>query len=464
MADNFFSDLAKMIQLGVKTAQNPFATVNPNDPLEKWGMDFYDKYANPTQKAVEVNARGNIPAPKPSNTYQNNWIPKKNWDYSNGIPTSSNVPLPNPPAPPVETTGINAVMQPVVPENNNPFSGVINNANMGNIEQAQMQSKRFPDLTPLPQNTGTELTDAQIAENPYKKNTTAYIIHNLQQHGYNPEQIANYLELEQKKNLKSPSVELESLLTNEYNDVSNRSSYNWNPQRAYELATQLYELRTKKPEGSISALDKAKLDIENKKLTGNTQEFGDWVVNLDKGFAINKVTGEMRGAPKSGANANGKPLTVSELSTLKDSQNALLRMKSLAETYSGKDKGALFGVGGLIERGINDKFSGTTSARANQYNQDIGMLKRGIAKAYEGGRMSDQDRVYYDKTLFNPNVSQQDFITALSKYEKFLESDYNNAIQVYSDAGRDVSGFTSENMDETSDNELEAEMKRRGLL
>lgn len=140
----------------------------------------------------------------------------------------------------------------------------------------------------------------------------------------------------------------------------------------------------------------------------------------------------------------GKPLLSSELEKIKGAQGSLSRMDALIKSYSGEDKNDLFGFGGLLARGVNTMAGGTLNPKANQYNQDIGMLKRAIAKAFEGGRMSDQDRAYYDMTLFNPNASQEDFINALKEYKKFLKSDLENTVQTYEDAGRDVSKFKSQ--------------------
>jgi hypothetical protein len=199
----------------------------------------------------------------------------------------------------------------------------------------------------------------------------------------------------------------------------------------------------------------------------NEHVYGDWIVNLDKGFSFNTKTGEMKGVPKEEGKTQGKPLLASELNTLKDSQNALNRLNSLVNSYSDPDKKALFGTGGLIRRSFNSATFGTVDPESNQYNQDIGMLKRGIAKAYEGGRMSDQDRAYYDQVLFNPNASQNDFISALDKYSKFLDGDLQNTIESYSDAGRNVSGFSNtnnqniNNQSESQNQSIEEETTRR---
>lgn len=361
-----------------------------------------------------------------------------NSGYGSLYPSINISQLPQPPAPSLpEASGVNAMMLPQPPASQSPLRDLvdkINNNGMG----TQLNT---PQSQPLPLRTDTQLTDAQINSNPYKQGTSAYIINNLQQHGYNPQQIADYLAVDKKEQpQESPYMQMlkERLNTPVYERYASGQIRGLDSEatqkQQLEAAKILYDLEqsNKKQEqaGKLTPAEREKMQFEKE-----LQEI--------------KNLGTIE-AEKAKMGSGGKALTVSELSTLKDSKNALSRLYSLLNTYAGKDKEGLFGTTGLVRRSLNNAAMGTLDPVSNQYNQDIGMLKRSIAKAYEGGRMSDQDRMYYDKTLFNPNVDQSSFTEALNKYKEFLQSDLQNTIQTYSTAGRNVSGFQNQTTNNSS--------------
>jgi hypothetical protein len=142
--------------------------------------------------------------------------------------------------------------------------------------------------------------------------------------------------------------------------------------------------------------------------------------------------------------STGKPLLQSEIEKLRSLDVALNKLNSLSNEYQKEENKDLFGGYGALRRVFNDLTRGVFDAKGNLYNQNIGMLKKQIAKAHEGGRMSDKDWEIYNRMLFNPNASQEDFVEALMKYRTFLDDEVKYSLELYEDAGRDVSGFTNQ--------------------
>lgn len=142
---------------------------------------------------------------------------------------------------------------------------------------------------------------------------------------------------------------------------------------------------------------------------------------------------------KAKGNGGGKTLPASQAKSISGLASVVSQLDGFEQRYSDPKLAGIFGIGGRMSRFVNSVTQ--TDPILNQYKQDIGMLKRFISKEIEGGRMSDQDRQYYDETLFNPNATQESFINALNYYKAQKESEYNQYLDIYQKAGYDVSGL-----------------------
>ena len=133
-----------------------------------------------------------------------------------------------------------------------------------------------------------------------------------------------------------------------------------------------------------------------------------------------------------------KPLSDSQVKDLKGTTDYLTALENIETIYNNPKHDSMFGIKGDIRR--NNPLS-RYDAEASLFNQDVGILRQRYAKLLEGGRLSDSDRAFYQKALFNPNVSRADFLEAVRRLKQTLQQDYNNALSMYAKQGKDIAGF-----------------------
>lgn len=180
---------------------------------------------------------------------------------------------------------------------------------------------------------------------------------------------------------------------------------------------------------------KAASEIQAAQLKAKTEQ-----QKIDNEFKMQELKNQgLIEAAKAKGNGGGKTLPASQAKSISGLASVVSQLEGFEQRYSDPKLSGIFGISGRLSRFANSATQADPTL--NQYNQDIGMLKRLIAKEIEGGRMSDQDRQYYDKTLFNPNATQESFSNALNYYKAQKESEYNQYLDTYQKAGYDMSGL-----------------------
>lgn len=138
------------------------------------------------------------------------------------------------------------------------------------------------------------------------------------------------------------------------------------------------------------------------------------------------------------ANNKPKPLSDSQVKDLKGTTEFINSLDNIIGRYSDAKYDSLFGIKGDIRR--NNPFS-RYDAGASLFKQDVEILRQRYAKLLEGGRLSDSDRAFYQKALFNPNTSRKDFLEAARRMKATLQQDYKNSLSMYAKQGKDISEF-----------------------
>ena len=137
-------------------------------------------------------------------------------------------------------------------------------------------------------------------------------------------------------------------------------------------------------------------------------------------------------------NNKPKPLSDSQVKDLKGTTEFINSLDNILGRYSDAKYDSLFGIKGDIRR--NNPFS-RYDAGASLFKQDVEILRQRYAKLLEGGRLSDSDRAFYQKALFNPNTSRKDFLEAARRMKATLQQDYKNSLSMYAKQGKDISEF-----------------------
>lgn len=139
----------------------------------------------------------------------------------------------------------------------------------------------------------------------------------------------------------------------------------------------------------------------------------------------------------------GKPLSDSQVEKINEIDNAIDDVNRIITTYSDPKYSSYFGLSGYAKR---NPVTGAFDPIATEMRQDIDLMRKTVAKAKEGGRLTDQDQRYYEKALMNPNLTQADFIKLAKKFQASQQSQRNTRLNNYAKQGKNVSNFlTDEN-------------------
>jgi hypothetical protein len=136
--------------------------------------------------------------------------------------------------------------------------------------------------------------------------------------------------------------------------------------------------------------------------------------------------------------AAGKPLSDSQVNELTKIDVAQDDMRRIINKYSDPAKNNLFGVKGYVRR--NPITSGFDPG-VSELKQDVDLFRKTVAKAKEGGRLTDQDQRYYEKALLNPNLTRNKFLELAKDYYSNQERQRNITLDNYAKQGRNVNNF-----------------------
>ena len=136
--------------------------------------------------------------------------------------------------------------------------------------------------------------------------------------------------------------------------------------------------------------------------------------------------------------AQGKPLSDTQVKDIKNLTDSLNDVDRIITKYSNTKYDTGFGVLGAARRNpLTSKFD----PLATEMRQDIDLFKKTVAKAREGGRLTDQDQKYYEKALLNPNLTREDFLALAREFEDTVKLQRDTALDMYELQGKNVSNF-----------------------
>lgn len=134
----------------------------------------------------------------------------------------------------------------------------------------------------------------------------------------------------------------------------------------------------------------------------------------------------------------GKPLSDTQVKDIKLMNDTSSELGNIIKTYSDPKYNAGFGIGGAVRRvSPTNKFD----PLATKMRQDIDLFRKSVAKAKEGGRLTDQDQKYYDKAVLNPNLSREQFLSLANELKTRLDAQRDNALDMYELQGKNVGAF-----------------------
>ena len=135
---------------------------------------------------------------------------------------------------------------------------------------------------------------------------------------------------------------------------------------------------------------------------------------------------------------NVKPLADTQVKDLKNLADALNDADGIIAKYSDSKYDAGFGISGAVRRNpLTSKFD----PLATEMRQDIDLFRKTVARAKEGGRLTDQDQKYYEKAVLNPNLSREDFLSLAREFKNKIEQQRDTALDMYELQGKNVNNF-----------------------
>jgi len=135
------------------------------------------------------------------------------------------------------------------------------------------------------------------------------------------------------------------------------------------------------------------------------------------------------------------PLSDSQVNTISQMDSAIEDMNRIIKTYSSPQYNSYFGASGFIKR---NPITGRFDPIVSQMSQDIDLMRKTVAKAKEGGRLTDQDQKYYEKALMNPNLTQDKFIQLAKRFQDTQIKQRDIVLKNYAKAGKDITNFVRE--------------------
>jgi len=131
-------------------------------------------------------------------------------------------------------------------------------------------------------------------------------------------------------------------------------------------------------------------------------------------------------------------LSDTQLKDLTTSTQAMAQLDNIIKKYSDEKYNDVFGLLGAAKRNpITSKFS----PKVSELRQDVDLFRKSVAKAVEGGRLTDQDQIYYEKALLNPNLSREEFVALAKKYKNTLIENNTIMLNNLEKQGNNVDAF-----------------------
>jgi hypothetical protein len=134
----------------------------------------------------------------------------------------------------------------------------------------------------------------------------------------------------------------------------------------------------------------------------------------------------------------GKPLSDTQVKDLRTLNDGIVELEGIINTYNNAEYKGGFGIGGAIRRNpVTSRFD----PLATKMRQDIDLFRKTVAKAKEGGRLTDQDQKYYDKSVLNPSLTQEQFLSLARELQNKLATQRDSALDLYAIQGKNTQGF-----------------------
>ena len=138
------------------------------------------------------------------------------------------------------------------------------------------------------------------------------------------------------------------------------------------------------------------------------------------------------------AKGNAKPLSDKQVDDISSIDQSLSDMTDIINTYTAPKYKSYFGITGFAKRNpVTGKFDPIVS----QMSQDIELFRKTVAKAKEGGRLTDQDQKYYEKALLNPNLTQDNFLRLANRFNNQMLKTRQILLDNYERQGKDTTNF-----------------------
>ena len=441
-------------------------TPEGNAAYKRWG-DYYDKKMG---KA-------------PVNPYNQNAAPATKAWQGNNVSSLINGALGSSPA----------SAEPA-PQQGQPQGGrlqaMITAANSGDFSTVDNLSKGMPDLTPQnaqqqasamqamqrqnqPQQAQSQqpntdaLSEQQIGQNQYKQGTDAYIVSNLQQHGYSPQQIVDYLNTQHKaQNPPQNGLEsnpmyqyLQAEMKNpvyKYNDAGNSTGIDWVATQNRKDALMksmgdLYQNHSENTSKEQQAQQISQLELQKAQIAA---EKGTTIVDLPNGGVLNTTTGigyDAQGnviqKPEKAATGSTKPNNLSEkmTGTLSDSISTMGQLQDVMNAIDtnkkslGKTGDPLSAIVASIKYNPHvAAASGDT--KAQELLAQIGQLRVPMERAMTGRYLGANAMSMLNNIIANPgNMTYGTLKNSLGTIQKDMSDKISNEIHIYKSQGKDTS-------------------------
>lgn len=114
-------------------------------------------------------------------------------------------------------------------------------------------------------------------------------------------------------------------------------------------------------------------------------------------------------------------------------------------------------VRALKERGLS--VAGLQDPEWAALNTEIGVLRNYIARAIQGGVLSDRDNALYERIVTGVDATPETVISVLDSLGNTAQAKTDAILDAQERGGRDVSGFRGEGLSGTQDNKKESDPK-----
>ena len=259
--------------------------------------------------------------------------------------------------------------------------------------------------------------------------------------GYNPD-IAGMLK--QRAENAKPGNLYQNLLRDEFNKVTNRNSYDYNPARALDIAKQLDTLTNEQTKQQQAITDKQTAQegtpLDKLKIAAELEKqriASEGTYNVAKAKAEEEALKEQK---KQENASKGKALPAGSVSALSDLSTSINLLKDFNDNIKAIKDPLLFTP--LIGETYTQLASATGNPDAKKYLSQITLLKQIIGKGLEGGVLRAEDTKKYNDILGSPGATKDQLTAIGDEIATTLKSKLHQHVLDYGLAGYNVSGFS----------------------